>query len=138
MSVFRQELTLVGLMVLFLAALGLPLEAESPVPGVPLFPLVIITHVDVVPQFTAPGIKLLWRYREDSLKDEGAQRIDVLQQIGRPNHFTLVEQWASQQAYDKHVSAPHTRQFRADLAPMLGAPFDERPHSVVKSELGSS
>jgi quinol monooxygenase YgiN len=94
-------------------------------------PLVIITHVDVVPQYTAPAVALLQDYRKDSRGDEGSERIEVLQQIGRPNHFTLVEEWADQGAYDKHVSAAHTRQFRDKLQPMLGAPYDERPHSVV-------
>jgi quinol monooxygenase YgiN len=122
-----------GGLALLLVMPALAVKADPPAPEDAPHPLVIVTHVDVMPPFTAPAIKLLWDYREDSLKDKGVERIEVLEQVGRPNHFTVVEEWDDQKAYDGHVSAAHTRQFRADLAPMLGAPFDERPHSVVKS-----
>jgi quinol monooxygenase YgiN len=42
-----------------------------------------------------------------------------------------VEEWADQKAYDAHNSAPHTRQFRDLLQPMLGSPFDERLHTEL-------
>jgi quinol monooxygenase YgiN len=117
--------------VLFLLALAPPLRANPPQPGEALQPLVIITHVDATPQFTAATMSLLWDYRVASLKDPGAMRVQVLQQVDRPNHFTIVEEWADENAYTQHVSAAHTRQFRVRLAPMLGAPYDEREHRVV-------
>jgi quinol monooxygenase YgiN len=93
--------------------------------------LVFIIHVDAMPQFTAPAIELLRNYRKNSLKDNGAKRVEVLQQVGHPNHFTIVEEWDNQASYDAHVSAPGTREFRTNLQPMLGAPFDERPHHTL-------
>jgi quinol monooxygenase YgiN len=105
--------------------------AQTVLPEYPAGPLVIITHVDVIPQFTAPAIELLSDYQTESRRDAGADRIEVLQQIGRPNHFTIEEKWNDGNAYDKHVSASHTREFRAKLQPMLGAPYDERLHSII-------
>jgi quinol monooxygenase YgiN len=130
MKILRFMPPLVGLN-LFLALSGLGLRADPPPPTNPAGPVVIITHVDVMPPFTASALAVLRDYREDSRRDTGAERVDVLQQIGRPNHFTLVEEWANQNAYDQHVCAAHTVRFRARLQPMLGAPFDERPHSIV-------
>jgi quinol monooxygenase YgiN len=43
-----------------------------------------------------------------------------------PNHFQLVEVFANQQAFDAHVSAQHTVNFRNDIQPFIGAPYDER------------
>jgi quinol monooxygenase YgiN len=94
-------------------------------------PLIDVIHIDVVPQFTNQAVLLLKAYRRASLDDAGSKRIDILQQIGRPNHFTVVEEWKNRTLYDKHVGASHTIQFRTALAPMLGAPFDERPHLSI-------
>jgi quinol monooxygenase YgiN len=55
----------------------------------------------------------------------------VQQQGNRPNHFTVVEIWADQKAYDAHVMAGHTRQFRDKLGPMSGALYDERLYKAL-------
>jgi quinol monooxygenase YgiN len=98
-------------------------------------PLVIVVHVDAMPPFTTQALEQLKSYREDTLKERGAVRVDILQQVGRPNHFSIVEQWANQKAFDDHVSAPHTLKFRSNLQSMLGAPFDERPHHFIGQTL---
>ena len=93
-------------------------------------PLYVVTHVDVMPKFTDAGRDLLKFFAVDSRKDAGAIRIDVLEELGRPNHSTVVEVWASRQAYEDHLAAEHTRAYRAKLQPMLGSPFDERLHRL--------
>jgi quinol monooxygenase YgiN len=98
-----------------------------------LLSVVIVVHIDVTPPFTESAVKQLREYRADTLEEPGVKRVDVLQQVGRANHFTVVEEWATQSAYDEHVGASHTRQFRANLQSMLGAPFDERPHRLIAS-----
>jgi quinol monooxygenase YgiN len=95
-------------------------------------PIEIVTHVDAMPPFTEKAMKLLKDYRQETLKDSGNKRIDILQQIGRPNHFSIVEEWVNQKAFNDHESAPHTRQFRTDMQDALGAPYDERPHHFIK------
>jgi quinol monooxygenase YgiN len=127
-----------AILIMALVFLGLPLWAQGPSPQAALVPLVDVIHIDVVPQFTNQAILLLRTYRQESLSDNGCKRIDVLQQVGRPNHFTVIEEWENQSAYDKHVSAAHTLRFRTELAPMLGAPFDERPHLFIDLDTKSS
>jgi quinol monooxygenase YgiN len=95
-------------------------------------PLYVVTHVDVMPRFTAAGRELLLQFATDSRKDAGAVRIEVLEELGRPNHSTVVEAWESRKAYDDHLMADHTRAYRAKLQPMLGSPFDERLHRLDK------
>ena len=94
-------------------------------------PIVIVTHVDAMPPFTDKAVRLLREYRQDTLKDNGNKRIEVLQQVGRPNHFSIVEEWENQNSFNDHESAPHTRKFRAHMQEALGAPFDERPHNFI-------
>jgi quinol monooxygenase YgiN len=90
--------------------------------------VVSVIHVDALPKFTAEGRALLRRYVADARKDEGAVRIEVLEELARPNHSTLVEVWKDRKAYDDHLGLDHTKAFRANLQPMLGSPFDERLH----------
>jgi quinol monooxygenase YgiN len=53
-------------------------------------------------------------------------RFDVLQQSARTNHFEMVEIWNSPEAQDAHEISPGNRDFRAKLAPLLGALYDQR------------
>jgi quinol monooxygenase YgiN len=108
-----------------LSELQTVLAQETPLP------IVAVIHVDVMPQYAPSAAVLLVQLRHDSLRDSGERNFQVLREIGRPNHFTLVEEWADQKAYDAHNSAPHTRQFRDLLQPMLGSPFDERLHTEL-------
>jgi quinol monooxygenase YgiN len=91
-----------------------------------------VTHVDILPTSVAAGTKLLQQYVAESKKDKGAVRIEVYAQVSRLNHLTLVEVWQNQKAYDEHVAAEHTRQFRQQLDPMLGSPYDERLHQILE------
>jgi quinol monooxygenase YgiN len=91
----------------------------------------VVTHVDTLPG-SGPAAKLLQQYVTDSRKDKGAVRMELYVQISRANHFSLVEVWENQQAYDAHLAAAHTRQFREQIQPMLGSPFDERLHQIVE------
>jgi quinol monooxygenase YgiN len=95
-------------------------------------PLYVVTHVDVMPKFTAAGRELLSQFATDSRKDAGAVRIEVFEELGRPNHSTVVEVWESRKAYDDHIAADRTRTYRTKLQPMLGSPFDERLHRLNK------
>lgn len=90
--------------------------------------IVVVIHVDALPPSTAAGRDLLKRYAEAARKDPGATRVEVFEELARPNHSTIVATWASRRAYDDHLAADHTRAFRAELQPMLGSPFDERLH----------
>jgi quinol monooxygenase YgiN len=95
--------------------------------------LYVVTHVDVMPKFTDAARDLLKQFAVDSRKDAGAVRIEVLEELGRPNHSTVVEIWPNRQAYEDHLAAEHTKAYRAKLQPMLGSPFDERLHRLTST-----
>jgi quinol monooxygenase YgiN len=86
----------------------------------------VITHVDVDPQFVDQALPVLDTLVSDSASDLGVQTFALLSQSPTPNHFQLVEVFANQQAFDAHVSAQHTVNFRNDIQPFIGAPYDER------------
>jgi quinol monooxygenase YgiN len=72
-------------------------------------PLYVVTHVDVMPKFIAPARELLKQSAAKSRDDAGAVRVEVMEELNRPNHSTVVEVWKSAKAYEDHLAAEHTR-----------------------------
>ena len=87
----------------------------------------VITHVDIDPQFVPePAVPVLDTFVSDSASDPGVQTFALLSQTPTANHFQLIEVFANRQAFNAHVSAQHTLDFRNDIQPFIGAPYDER------------
>jgi quinol monooxygenase YgiN len=116
--------------VFILAAFGLAGNALAQEPSAH-DKIYVVTHVDIVPPNTAEGTKLVQQYVADSRKDKGVVDIEASAQISRVNHISIVEVWQNQKAFDEHVAAEHTRQFRKQIDPMLGSPYDERLHLLL-------
>jgi quinol monooxygenase YgiN len=86
----------------------------------------VLIHVDVFQQYKDYCLALLKAMSIDTSQDDGNIDLEVLQQANHPNHFTVVEEWATRKALDAHIIAAHTRAFRERLSPMEGAPYDAR------------
>lgn len=115
---------LTALTLLLLTAAGAALGQDTK--------LYVVTHVDLTPNYLADGNKLLQKFASDSHKDKGVVRFELLDDVSRKNHFTIVSVWENQAAFDAHLEANHTKEFREKLQPMLGSPFDERLHSIMQ------
>jgi quinol monooxygenase YgiN len=92
----------------------------------------VVTHVDIIPPEAAAGTKLVQQYVIDTRKDPGIVRVEASSEISRGNHISIVEVWQNQKAFDDHIAAAHTRQFRQQLDPKLGSPYDERLHHSLE------
>jgi quinol monooxygenase YgiN len=95
-------------------------------------PFYVITFVDLIPPNKDAGVALLKQYVDTTRKAPGNQTALALTQISRPNHFMLYEVWQNEEAFNKHEADAATREFRTKMQPMLGAPFDQRPHSKLE------
>jgi quinol monooxygenase YgiN len=100
--------------------------------GSPAGTVYVLTHVDIAPEHGDNGRALLKTMRADSAAEQGNLSYEVLQQVNRPNHLTVVEEWASMRALDIHIMAPHTHAFREALLPMEGALYDERRYERLQ------
>lgn len=91
----------------------------------------IVSHVDIAPSAGDAGA-LLRQLAEESRKENGNLRFDVMQHTMRANHFTVLESWQSQEARDAHAAGAHTKKYRDTVQPMTGSPLDERIYKVVE------
>jgi quinol monooxygenase YgiN len=91
----------------------------------------VLSHVDTIGGVQGGGPEFVRKVAEASRQEPGCLRYDVLQSTMRANHFTVVETWASQAAFDAHATAAHTKQYRESVQPVTGSPLDERVYKAV-------
>lgn len=91
----------------------------------------IVTYIEVAPSAKDRSADLLRRLAKISRKDAGNVRFEILQRIGHPGQFAILEVWGDKKDADAHGAAAHTQLFREKLKPLLRAPYDERPHTAL-------
>ncbi len=92
----------------------------------------VVTHLDTIGGPQGGGPDLARKMAEASRGEPGCLRFDMLQGTMRANHFTILETWANQRAYDAHLAAAHTKQYREVVQPVTGSPLDERVYKAVE------
>ena len=95
-------------------------------------PVYVVTHIDLMPNGTPSGVALLKQLATDTLKEKSCVRFEILQQDGRPNHLTLVAVWKDKKGFDEHDAKPYVKEFREKIQPLIGSPWDERLHALIK------
>ena len=77
-------------------------------------------------------VRVLARKLSDaSTKEDGNLRFEVLQRIGQPDQFAILEAWKDKAALTAHGEAAHTKEFREKLSAIQRGAYDERPHSAL-------
>jgi quinol monooxygenase YgiN len=98
----------------------------------------VTTYVEVMADAIAPGVSVLEEYRDESRKQVDNLRFNVLQEIGRPNRFAIIEAWRDPGALNAHAKAASTLQFREKLKAIETAPYDARINTVLAAKKGKS
>jgi quinol monooxygenase YgiN len=107
-------------------------QAPAP-PAVPadVSPLYVVTYVESRANARDATAGLLKSYRAASRAAPGNLRSIVLQRPRRPGQFVVVAAWKDKAAWDAHMAAPATREFREKLASLRNAPADDRFHNAL-------
>jgi quinol monooxygenase YgiN len=95
-------------------------------------PVYVVAHIDLMPNGVTPGVAALKQLVAETTKEKDCVRFEVMQQDGRPNHFTVVGVWKDRKAFEAHDAAPYTKAFREKLQPFVGSPWDERLHQLIQ------
>ncbi len=104
----------------------------------------VVSYVDIAPvieprmplmeikaafgKATGEAMDLLRQLAASGHADPNCESIEVVQQIGSPNHFTILQKWKNAEAFEAHEAAGDMREIRNKLQPLLGSPLDERLH----------
>jgi quinol monooxygenase YgiN len=84
--------------------------------------LIVHVHVRVKPEFVEPFKRASLENAQNSLKEPGIARFDVVQQSDDPARFVLVEVYRDADAPAKHKETAHYAKWRDTVAPMMGEP----------------
>jgi quinol monooxygenase YgiN len=101
-------------------------ESVAAAGAIPAQAIYVLTHADSVPDQRNTAAMTLSDIAMKSRQQPGNVMFQVGVQTNRNNHFTVIEAWKDQAAYDAHVTADATKKFRDAFAPFSGALFDER------------
>ena len=69
-------------------------------------------------------------YRELG-RDNGIVRIEFFEQVGRTAHFSIIETWADNKAFEAHSASARTKDFRSKIDSMRLSDYDQRPYKTL-------
>ena len=135
----RSLIAVVSLLLPIGPAFGQTPPAANPIPPATYR----VVYLEVAPAEVNRVAAAMKDYRRAAMNAIGALRIDVLQQVGRSNHFAIYESWRDNAALQGHKNAAETRKLDEVLQATRVSPVDERllspmgPPSATTSGSGS-
>jgi len=81
------------------------LAAQTPAPSPPLVATDRVAYFEVAPSEVNRTSTVLKAYRQATQKAAGVVRVQVLQQIGRPNFFAIAEKWSEGASLQAHLTS---------------------------------
>src|SRR5215813_9342795 len=88
-----------------------------------------VAYIEVTPSSVRTAVYVLRELRDASRKEVGNRSFEVLQRIGQPQQFAILEAWSDAKAQANHAAAAGSAQLQEKLKPYLAAPVDVRLHT---------
>src|SRR5262245_5714508 len=83
----------------------------------------VVSYMEAAPAAKEQAADMLKRLAKLSRQEPGSIRFEVLQRVGYPDQFAVLEVWEDIKAQEAHGNAAHTRLFRDKVKPLLRAPY---------------
>ena len=83
---------------------------------------IVLVHVHVKPEMVDAFKQVTIENASQSVKEEGIERFDVIQQVDDPTRFILVEVYKSDKASFTHKETAHYLKWRDAVADMMAEP----------------
>lgn len=93
--------------------------------------VVTIVHVYVKPENIDDFIKVSTKNHNNSVKESGNLRFDILQDLGNPAKFVLYEAYESDSAAAAHKNTAHYLEWRKTVAPWMTQPREGIKHNAI-------
>lgn len=88
-------------------------------------------HVQVKPEFINDFKEATRNNHENSVREKGNFRFDILQDAQDPGKFILYEVYESEQAIEAHRGTMHYLQWREQVAPWMSKPREGIRHKLL-------
>ena len=131
---FRDKAALVlSALLCFYAVNSVAQTPAAAPPAVPadVSPLYVVTYVETRPTARDEAAALLKSYRGASRASAGNLRSVVVRSVVRPGQFVVAAAWKDKSAWDAHMAAAGTKEFREKLDALRNAPADDRFHNSL-------
>lgn len=119
---------------LLLVGWSTSVAAQTPAPAPPPVATDRVAYFETAPSEVTRTMTILKAYRQATQKAAGVVRVQVLQQIGRPNFFAVAEKWSDGASLQAHLTSPDNKKLRDELQSVLISPFDERLLAAVNAQ----
>ena len=83
---------------------------------------IVHVHVSVKPESVDAFRDASLANAQESLKEPGVARFDVIQELERPEHFVLVEVYRTPDDAARHKETAHYQKWRDAVAEMMAEP----------------
>ncbi len=93
--------------------------------------IVTVVSIFVKPEHVAKFLEATLENHQNSIREEGNLRFDVLQRRDDPSAFTLYEAYETDEAAAAHKTTPHYLKWRKRVEPWMAKPREGIVHSVV-------
>jgi autoinducer 2-degrading protein len=94
---------------------------------------VTIVYVDVKPEYIDDFKKITLYNCENSRKEEGNVRFDLLQNKEEPTKFALYEHFRDMSAVEYHKTTEHYKKWAATVEPYMASPRKKTVYEPVDS-----
>jgi autoinducer 2-degrading protein len=84
--------------------------------------LIVHVHVHVKPEFVDEFVEASIENARNSFQEAGIARFDVVQELGDPTKFVLVEVYRTPDDPAKHKETAHYNEWRETVAEMMAEP----------------
>lgn len=93
--------------------------------------IVTFVHVWVKEEYIEDFIKASVSNHNESVKEQGNLRFDLLQDAGNPSKFVLYEAYESDEASAAHKTTPHYLKWKETVADWMAKPREGVKHSIL-------
>ena len=90
-----------------------------------------LVHVHVKPEFIKPFIEATRANHENSIKERGNFRFDILQDAQDPCKFVFYEAYDSEEAVVAHKETAHYAAWRDSVSSWMAKPREGVKHSML-------
>jgi autoinducer 2-degrading protein len=96
--------------------------------------IVTLVHVFVKPEFIQDFIRITIDNHNESVKEPGNLRFDILQDAADPAKFVLYEAYESEEASAAHKTTAHYMTWREKVAAWMAQPRQGVKHIIICPE----